>query len=220
MNKYPYIGEWKDIGVTILFTSESKGFNLNGQQLAYNDWNEKEYENITPDYLEYKCGKVDSVEHAEFIKIMSANNDIKCSHRKIDDSISYFYFMDNCLFFSSECVPVTNVFKGITIPLPPKTENEWPQVGDEVMFTPNPSINGKLNATVKYIGNKYTVLESDSGREFSRRNSKLLIEKPKTEQQLLREELWDFIGESVNKDSLIDDIVTELITNYNITKNP
>lgn len=70
---------------------------------------------------------------------------------------------------------------------PPKADkkelSEFPQVGDEVEFKPNPSKDDWVKASIEYIGDKFTILKSDAGREFSRRNSKLALRKPKTPEE-------------------------------------
>lgn len=97
--------------------------------------------------------------------------------------------------------------------------DEWPKVNDEVLFQPNPSQPEKIKAKIKYIGDKFTVLQSESGREFSRRNAKLLIEKPKTPEQDLFESFWREVGLFMNHSNLNKKIFESAFIN-NITKKP
>lgn len=51
-------------------------------------------------------------------------------------------------------------------------------IGDEVLFTPNPSINKSVLCEVSFIGKKHVILTSRNGREYSRMTTKARLEKP------------------------------------------
>lgn len=80
------------------------------------------WQNITRKCLADTYGKVESREHAEFIKLLAESNEIGCSHKVIDEHCNFFYVVDGCLFFSGSRVNTTGKYKQITLPLPPKEE--------------------------------------------------------------------------------------------------
>ena len=147
--KYPYIGKLKsDNSGIVLFCSDSFGAQLNckgsgwrkddiGVYSADDDWDEDKFKNITTEYLANTYGEVKSKEHAEFIKLLAETNKIPCAVVSIDMNYTMFYVIDGCLFFCLKEIDVVGDYKKITIPLPPECESvdEWPKVGDEVMFT-------------------------------------------------------------------------------------
>lgn len=101
--------------------------------------------------------------------------------------------------------------------------SDWSQVGDEVEFKPNPSIDKWVKASVEYVGDKFTILKSGNGREFSRRNSKLITRKPKTPEDELRDDIvWLTIKHMENKSYPIENnayyLFSDLMGKYNITK--
>lgn len=148
MNKFPYIGENRH-GVIMLILSRSKAVILSdvnkGKTHSIPDskenpstWFERKYKNITAEYLTNTYGKVESKEHAEFIKLIAGNEGIKCNYMVVSDDIKYFYFSGGVLFFTFSSIN-DDKFKLITIPLPPKeksmeSQKEWPAVGDEVLI--------------------------------------------------------------------------------------
>lgn len=93
--------------------------------------------NITAEYLANTYGEVKSKEHAEFIKLLAESHGARCGDHIADDAFNYFYLTNGVLFFTIHKVPTLTDCKQITIPLPPECESvdEWPKVGDDVMFT-------------------------------------------------------------------------------------
>lgn len=143
MKTYPYIGKGENSGSIVLFYSENSGTTLDCKTwatklLQYSDCvNEGLFKNITAEYLADTYGKVESKEHAEFIKLLAGNEGIKCNYMVVSDDIKYFYFSGGVLFFTFSSID-DDRFKLITIPLPPKekpmeSQKEWPQVGDEAL---------------------------------------------------------------------------------------
>lgn len=248
--KYPYIGKWEDADFTVLFTGVREGFDVKHPYDHKSNWMESNCRNITAEYLANTYGEVKSPEHARFIVELCESNGIKISAfndksaRSFMISDSALYMLG-----SSPDDLITGSYKQITIPLSPEKESEIPrspqhfdcacskcggkcclggcdnkeerpQVGDEVIFQPDPSINNnKIKATIKYIGKKFTILESDSGREFSRRNAKLLIEKHKTEDEILFDKFWLEINLFMNTSNLNKEVFKSAFIN-NIIKKP
>ena len=122
--KYPYIGQWKEPELTVLFVANCEGFEVENAQNYKRDWSEREYTNITREYLANTYGEVQSPEHAEFIielaelhglKVWFPSDGLKrithfaCAHGEIS------MHSHNC----EGIVRAANL-KQITIPLPPK----------------------------------------------------------------------------------------------------
>lgn len=188
---------------------------------------ESGFENNTREYLANTYGVVVSPEHAEFIIKLAKSASFELNTGINEDYPCWFAFDDELYFFDSKAYASDNSRKQITIPLPPKADNqelsEWPQVGDEVEFKPNPSIDKWVKASVEYVGDKFTILKSGNGREFSRRNSKLITRKPKTPEDELRDDIvWLTIKHMENKSYPIENnayyLFSDLMGKYNITK--
>lgn len=164
MNKYPYIGESTKNGAVVLFYSKNHGTRLWRDNANYQEiWNESLFKNITAEYLTNTYGKVESKEHAEFIKLLASNEGIKCNYMVVSDEIKYFYFSCGVLFFTF-CRVDDDRFKQITIPLQPKdksmeSQKEWPQVGDYVICKSKADNirKGELLALTK----EYAIVEYD-----------------------------------------------------------
>lgn len=98
-----------------------------------------------------------------------------------------------------------------------KEDSEWPKVGDEVTLTLEPSINHKVNCIVRFIGSKHIILTDKKGREYSRKKAKAIMQKPKTQEQELRDEVIDDLAR-ISQRGII--LIGEFLLKYNITKKP
>lgn len=240
-SKYPFVGQLinKD-GFVALFVGDEFACNLSNPKDGWSDaplnefvgdWCEEDFTNITREYLANTYGRVESKEHAEFVVELAKNAGIECaSHwdggrRKI--RFFLFYYCDDRLLlgFFLKGLAERSAEKQITIPMPPKEVeevDEWPKVNDEVQFKPNPSIEAWVDATIQYQGDKFTILKSNTGREYSKRNSKLQMRKPKTPEEELRDEIELITKESLDEDyspsANAEHIAGEIFDKFTITK--
>lgn len=99
----------------------------------------------------------------------------------------------------------------------PDSSYNWPQVGDEVEFKPNPSTDQWVKATIKYKGDKFTILKSDNDREFSKRNSKLITRKPKTPEEVAREKIEKRLKEIIFSNTTPSSVAM-ILEEFNITE--
>lgn len=125
---YPYIGKCKENNLTVLFTSFRSGTTLHCDSSDITEkhkyetgFNEREFKNITADYLRNTYGKLESKEHAEFIVKLAEGAGFKVG-LNYEGGKSYFNFYDETIvdFWNDEVTSSANGEKLITIPLPPK----------------------------------------------------------------------------------------------------
>lgn len=223
---YPYIGKSEESGCIVLFTKFEFGYCIDGGEdqtgkpyhVDYvgdwsDDWAEGNFKNITREYLANTCGKVESEEHAEFIKLLAEVNGIGTSHHVVSGDLKFFSVVDGVLFFTHAEVGHMKKQKQITIPLPPKEgakepekESEWPAVGDEVVTPDGKGVvklpkdsTGCYVVSINAVYLQYNLME---------------MEKPKTPEEELRGELVDIIDNA----SCSDQAVEYIQEHYNITK--
>ena len=242
--KYPYIGKLKDgcEGGFTIFISECFGAQLDDNAygwrseniFVYNDgWLEDEFKNITREYLANTYGKVESKEHAEFIVELAENHgyQLKGSFHEGDDS--YFHFVESkkILFFSSGFSDA----KLITIPMPPKeveVVDEWPKVGDEVIFTDllqhyeqyKEDYCGKVSKVIarfKYEQGEFITVHREHCAVMTVRVDIAIqdgvLVKPKPPEEELRDDL--FSCKKPRLDTMqASDLASWLLDNFNITK--
>ncbi|WP_428615789.1 hypothetical protein [Pseudoalteromonas sp.] len=209
MNKYPYIGESRNNGTIVLFSSESYGAQLWRESANYQDgWNESLFKNITAEYLTNTYGKVENKEHAEFIKLLAGNEGINCNYMVVSDEIKYFYFSGGVLFFTFSSV-YDERFKLITIPLPPKekpmeSQKEWPQVGDYVICKSKADNirKGELLALTK----EYAIVKYD-GFEHSLHLGAWELEKSTSTEEELSKSILKFLESGKTYDRLAKAII-------------
>ncbi len=180
--------------------------------------------NITREYLEGKCVKVISPEHSEQIIMLCKNSGIgEDTHR----NKSFAHIEDGELYFTDDVPEMDNGdnFEQITIPLPPKesntssgecygrkTDDKWPRVGGKVTWG-----SCVANAEVIATHNKTAWVLNEHGSCDNVEIAKL--KKPKTEAEILRDELTQDINEMINNDSSTNAFVDLIIDKY-IAKNP
>lgn len=187
--EYPYIGEVMSSGKRVLFYSSKTGMVVSDDSSSgyfSRVWNERCFKNITREYLNNTYGEVESQEHAEFIAKLGRG----CwfNFNKYHEGNKWFCFTEHSLyFFNEEFVANDNKEKKITLPLPPKGEDmkseEWPQVGDEVAWSPRLSRKGillNIHEGMAWIKDSY-------GEFVSIEVNKL--KKPTTPEEELREKL-------------------------------
>jgi hypothetical protein len=136
MKQHPYIGQ--QYSAIILFYAEDKGLVVDdvlgldenikiGEKIVINNGTD-----ITHEYLSNTWGVVESKEHAEFIIELAELHGFACGEYDAD--------IDACFYTSNDALDFTTSFdvasnggeSRITIPLPPKTKDCSPEVGDEV----------------------------------------------------------------------------------------
>lgn len=197
-----------------------------GQRFVVGEWKtlcdhtiDKYGTNITREYLANTYGKVESKEHAEFVAGLAVNIGIPFTTGMNESHPCWFAFDEELYFFNSKEYAGDSGRKQITIPMPPKeveVDDEWPSVNDEIQFKPNPSVEMWVDATIQYQGDKFTILKSNTGREYSKRNSKLQMRKPKTPEEELRDELINDLSTMQRESNGYT--VEALLSKYSITK--
>lgn len=208
--KYPYIGNWKTIKTTVMFTSPNSGFEIEGENKYMNNWSECRYENITTEYLANTYGEVKSKAHAEFIvKLAEVNKVVVCDVYR--DSHKFFAVIDSSLlFFNSGAIAMKDGRKQITIPLPPEceSEGEWPKVNDEAVLAGEVGIV-KLPADAQ----DYYIVEVNGLYKQCRFGE---LSKPKTPEQIMQENLINIYESSLDGGHFVDN----LLSKYTLTKKP
>lgn len=193
--------------------------------------------NITADYLRNTYGKVESKEHAEFIVKLAEGAGIFVDN-KFDPSIYSCHFSFHelksraiCLGFYSRCAAASRSEKPITLPLPPKDSEEWPQVGDEVLYDGSSDRFESIKGEVSKVIAKYS-FESSDYITIKHRNEGVFamvvgswIKKPPTPEEELRDDLIDMTIKSMSDDSYdlphnAYYLVSALINKYDIKKKP
>lgn len=193
--KYPYIGKLKENNEgLVLFVSAGFGAQLNSKGCGWceeeigiystsDDWDEREFTNITREYLANTYGEVKSKEHADFIVKLAEGAGFEVGLYCQDDK--WFCFSENFLFFYTKESRASGAKeKLITIPLPPKEPEpkEWPQVGDEV-FCEHPSgqtQTGELLALTK----EYAIIQREGYEQHLYLKSWELSKPPTPEEEL------------------------------------
>lgn len=198
MKTYPGIYKGKDGGIRFYFNESTFCFN---HSPAFEGWisdeNKSEHKkdkNITAEYLINTYGKVESKEHAEFIKLIAENEGIKCNYMVVSDDIKYFYFSGGVLFFTFSSVD-DDRFKLITIPLPPRdksmeSQKEWPQVGDYVIC--KSKADNVRKGELLALTNEYAIVKYD-GFEHSLHLGAWEIEKSISPEEELESEISKII---------------------------
>lgn len=240
--KYPYIGKWEYINTTVIFTDENAGIEIGGEMSFRDDWTEINYEDVTTEYLANTYGEVKSKEHAEFIVRLCQENNIPAVYSvKVDDAKSFAVSCGCLSLFAMEAKYLSvNGQKQITIPLPPESNvntpeedfemkqieknngdnlmfgcadkcEEWPCVGDDVLTS-----DGKGVVKLLPDSKGYYIVSVD-GEYYQYQLYEL--EKPKTPEQELRDELVELaLSHIENKEHPIEAnayyLVSEIIEKY------
>lgn len=187
--------------------------------------------NITREYLENTYGKVESKEYAEFISKLAMSAGFGFPFNKVKSNGYFSVSGGNIYFWGSENVASSLNEKLITIPLPPKEpeSKEWPQVGDDVTV--------RIDAhqwDVKYgheVDSKKGVVRSvfKDGKVTVYAVSvdgvcycfvRGLLQKPKTPEQELRDELIAAMDDSGTAFTYAEYMAKYLLSNYELTKKP
>lgn len=253
---YPFIGKFQS-AVKIFFNHGSSAVIESGHGVARHESN---FKNITAEYLANTYGEVKSKEHAEFIVKLATENNIKVWTFWNKGKCFNFHADQNGglnLEFSNEEYAKRNGEKLITIPLPPKQEDEkmntkektsrekllefmhecyhrnesdfytfsqefvdhiemkestdlgWPKIGSKVTWA-----DSTLKGEVASIGDCVAWVKKDNGDYETVFLS--LLNKPKTPEQELRDELTVVMQRNLTYEQMVND----LIENFNITKKP
>lgn len=170
--------------------------------------------NITREYLEGKCVKIESPEHSELVQKLAFNAGFEWTESgkviaHTNAKYLFFYTNGDLTFGVSNKRRVIEV----TIPLPPKAEHkEWPAIGDKASY------GGNINCKVVGIHNEVAMILAEHGDYHIAYLSEL--SKPKTEAEILRDDLWEAVLCKVNKGVNKDELISDLLDRYNITKKP
>lgn len=240
MKTYPYIGGI-DSDCKTLFLDECYGIAMEHNQLDITGipeyaWSERQFKNITHEYLQNTYGEVVSPEHAEFIVELAESHGIPVYSNYTGSVDTYFnFYIENerlvLSFWGILNACTTMDVKQITIPLPPKPDqlknagdnlilgcedskcNEWPQVGDEVQTSVgNGAIalgEDKNGMYIVMIDGCYRAMAIDA------------LKKPKTPEEELRDDLMDMATTAMsNNDFDLEHncyyLVSGLMKKYNI----
>lgn len=169
--------------------------------------------NITAEYLADTYGEVKSKEHAEFIVKLAEVNDFRLCNPK-ETYKKWFCFDDDELYFFDDVGDANNLDeKQITIPLPPECESvdEWPKVNDDVFYD-----GQKWTFVAKH--NHMAMLFWTGDECCTAKISEL--QKPKTPEQELRDELIGAMDNSNTAFQYADYLSKYLIDHYDIKKKP
>lgn len=244
--EYPCIMEHIETGRPVLFFGKGVGVRLIDNQF-HADWEDSQFKNITSEYLTSTWGVVESEEHADFIKKLAKANGIPIFYSKEaieGKEVLFFECSDGFLrLWSDGCAD--EHLKQIIIPMPPKSDaksdakkespelGEWPMVGDDVVLNGKHHIKLSTKAS-NHIGCKGVLKSRFKNNEnedvyvieFPNLDCICVflgsIEKPKTPEQELRDELIEYLNELGSSarycfggNELAAD---ELLKTYNITK--
>ncbi len=202
---------------------------------------------ITHEYLQNTYGEVQSPEHAEFIIELAELHGIKRAPTSPIKTINAFAFKGGNLYlYGLGLDELTQLpTRKITIPLPPKVEpkiykqenpgkapkhfdcvcnkcggkcctgqcDDWLCVGSIVTWG-NKSVKGEVKALsdgLAWIKNEYSNYCSEYVSS---------LQKPKTPEEELRDELHSEFEELINMDASINAFVDMITTKYSITKKP
>jgi hypothetical protein len=234
---YPYIGKIEETRVVVLFFKDSNGFIIDQGRTnwvgVHNDFDEPLFPNITKEYLTNTCGKVESEEHREMIVALARNAGFDETDHTAGD---YFSFTNEYYHFTDERVACIYEEKLITLPIPPVDE------GEEVKhsFTSGQKIFiAQINTNAGVANKRYFVqlywCDSGHHREYVELgiifDNKVDAEnkcrdmlglpplpKPKTEEELLREDVIETIANRFTNRVSASFICDDLIEKYNITR--
>lgn len=239
--KYPYIGKWEYINTTVIFTDENAGIEIGGEMSFRDDWTEINYKNITTEYLANTYGEVESKEHAEFIVKLSGGDSSSIGNSWNQSLKCFVIDSDGMVSFGNRVYYQEKVGKRlITIPLPPESNTntpeedfemtqvaknngdnlifggddkckEWPCVNDEVLTSDGKGVVRLLSDSKGY----YVVSINDEYYQYQLYQ----LEKPKTPEQELRDELVELaLSHIENKEHPIEAnayyLVSEIIEKY------
>ena len=97
--KYPYIGKCEENELTVIFSDNGSGTTIDKGEsdIAINGkfecgFNEREFKNITAEYLANTYGEVKSKEHAEFIVKLAEVNKIQAVNPWREGLLFCFYY--------------------------------------------------------------------------------------------------------------------------------
>ena len=136
--KYPYIGKCEENELTVIFSDNGSGTTIDEgkSDVAINGkfecgFNEREFKNITTEYLANTYGEVKSKEHAEFIKLLADVNQFRLNGSTFDFEVFdgvWFCFDEDELYFYDNSEDASDMDeKQITIPLPPELNTNTPE---------------------------------------------------------------------------------------------
>lgn len=246
--KYPYIGEYNNHRLVVLFTGKNTGCTI-GSTEYFDSYNELKYTDITHEYLSNTWGVVESKEHAEFIIELAEG----CGLESLQDGVgnkNYFHIGEKSFaLFINKPTYIGNC-KQITIPLPPKKTqtatpeeefemeqimknagdnlvlgcedskcDEWsPKVGGEVLTGDD---NKGIMIVSKPDDHNMVVVECKSHDygKFYRVVKLSDLSKPKTPEEELFDAFWREVGLFMNQSNLNKGIFKAAFIN-NITKKP
>lgn len=177
------------------------------------------FNNATREYLQNTCGEVVSTEHAEFIIELAENAGLEVYIDSPEINRSFFAFNEySCLFFYSaeESINKRRCRK-ITIPLPPKeigneesssdeetelksramaselnneSKDDWPVVGSYVSLRYKfDSKRIMYTGELLYLSSNHIIIKSENNNDCYCIRGEWDIEKPKSKEDLLIEEL-------------------------------
>lgn len=205
MKTYPYIGKnsslYGDFSIAI-FYGENRGALLENtidEIPLYEhtlDFNEREFKNITREYLTNTKVKIESEEHSELVQnlVFNAGGSWLSGSVQIKNLGAEWHFIDSELLISNSYQIDCNKpnVKLIAIPLPPRylteSQKDWPQVGDSALTSSKQKVSVLAihggEAWVKYdgtpIGTGYASVRVAT------------LSKPPTPEEELDRKLYDF----------------------------
>lgn len=212
--KYPYIGKDLESSTVVLMLKPECGVVIKSKTWATKDGkletsiDESYIANVTHEYLANTYGKVDSKEHAEFIVELAENAGFEV-RRAYKQGFAFFSFWDGKLAFleilsaaKAECE------KQITIPMPPKevkAVDEWPKANCEFQHKESKKKGIILCVDGSFAWCKYPYMNPVTIRISD-------IQKPKTPEEELQDELIDIIDNASCSEQAAEYIVKTYLT--------
>lgn len=228
MREYPYIGKLNDDNGIVLFTENSYGCQLNASAggwcvediCRYDDteWYEKSFTNITKEYLENKCVKIESPEHSEFVQKLAFKAGYSWNFGKgvsLTDK-EYLFFKGSQILWDRHN---EDLIEEIQLPIPPNNNlqedegiQEWkPVIGEKAI-----ACVGEKQATVvtiAYFGEDDCVLVFDDRQKKPFWVCKSLL-KPLSKEDVILQEVITFLEDAEGLGSKVTAI--GLVEKFNI----
>lgn len=238
-NKYPRIVKTENNWVILLY-SKGVALHLEGDyvgEYCYSDFDEYGCEDYGKEYLNCACGKIESLEHKEFLLDLYKNtfgdenrvvDYVDCEVIPSDDPTDLFKMFDDCLYLNTD---KSNQLKLIKLPLLPDnsssesiSDNKTPQLGDEVLvkyYTSNffysyyhgvvslmPDVDGDYVITIK-VGDM-------KGKHCKAPLSDLYFPEETDKQGLLSEIILNIISSTETHDSTKVSLILDNFDNFKL----
>ena len=224
MKKFPYIGKANGSGNLYVVHSDTCGYGLHDNNY-HQQLNTRMFEDVTREYLNGNCIKVESPEHMEYVQEIAKRYGwwwySEDKEEKVKTQQYIYFFEGDCLY---RVGAGDHGWEEIFIPLPtveqPVNEQEW-KVGDEVSLRYKYDSKG-IHCTGKllYLSDKHIILEDSNGSDIHKLRCDYDIEVGLSEEELLLNSLEYDIQTSIDRGDTAYGVAYNLLQEYSITKKP